>query len=55
MIFGQCTHKILDIMKQYINWETVSISYDTLGIIDLTKKKVLYHTEDQYPFVIVYE
>ena len=55
VVVGKCTQKLLDRMKQYINWETVSISYDTLGIIDLTKKKVLYHTEDQYPFVIVYE
>ena len=54
MIFGQRTQELLYIMKQDINWETVSISYDTLALIDIIDKKLLVHTEDQYPFAIFY-
>ena len=55
VVVGKCTQKLLDRMKQYINWETVSISYDILAIIDSIEKTVLAQTEYQYHFAIVYE
>ena len=53
-IVGQFTQKLLDRMKQYINWEKVSISYDPLVIINIIKKTVLAQIEEKYTFTIVY-
>ena len=55
MIVGQCTHKLLDITKKYINLETVSISYDPMLLINIIEKTVLSQTEDQYPLAILYD
>ena len=42
-------------MNQDINWETVSILYYPLELINLTKKTVLDQTEEQHPFKLVQE
>ena len=47
MIVGQCTQKLVDRIKQDINWETVSISYDLLALIDLIGKVLMAQPEDQ--------
>ena len=54
MIIGKYNHKWLDRMKQDTNLEMLSISYDTLSLIDLIKNTVLAQTEDHHPFAIVY-
>ena len=55
MIVGQCPQRLLYIMKQDINWETVSIYYDKLAPINIINKVCLAQTEDQYPSTMVYE
>ena len=55
MIVGQFTHKLLDRINQDINWETVSISYDMLAVINIINKKVLAQKEYQYPLKNLYE
>ena len=41
-------------MKQYIEWNLVSPSYDPLTLYRLIKMTVLGQTEDHYPFTTVY-
>ena len=55
MIVGECIHQLLYRMKQHINREMVSISYDMMVLLDLTKKILLSQIEDKYPFVILYD
>jgi hypothetical protein len=42
-------------MKQDMDWNTVSISYDPLTLYQLIERNVLAQTEDQYPFAEVYD
>ena len=42
-------------MKQDVLWRMVATSYDPLQLISIIEKTVPAQTEDQYPFVIVYE
>jgi hypothetical protein len=42
-------------MKQDTDWNTVSISYDTLTLYRLMERTVLAQTEDQYPLATVYD
>jgi hypothetical protein len=55
MIRGQCMQVLLDKMKHDTDWVTASESYDPLTLFRLIKKNVLAQTEDQYPYVTVYE
>ena len=41
-------------MKQDIEFNVVSTSYDPITLYWLIEKTVLGQTEDQYPFAIVY-
>jgi hypothetical protein len=43
-----------DKMKQDMDWNTVSISYDTLTLYRLIERALLAQTEDQNPFATVY-
>jgi hypothetical protein len=47
LIQGQCTQLLQNKMKQDIDWNTVSISYDPLTLYRLIERTVLAHTEDQ--------
>jgi hypothetical protein len=42
-------------MKQDMDWNTVSISYDPLTLYRLIERTVLAQTEDQYLFATVYD
>jgi hypothetical protein len=42
-------------MKQDIDWNTMSVSYDPLTLYLLIEKSVLVQTEDLYPFATVYD
>jgi hypothetical protein len=42
-------------MKQYTDWNTVSILYDPLTLYRLIERTVLAQTEDQYPYATVYD
>jgi hypothetical protein len=42
-------------MKQDMDWNTVSISYDPLTLYRLIERNILAQTEDQYPFATVYD
>ena len=55
LIMGQCTQLLQDKMKQDADWEAISMSYNPLLLYHLIEKMVLAQTEDQYPFVTVYE
>jgi hypothetical protein len=55
LIQGQCTQLIQDKMKQDKDWNTVSVSHDSLTLYRLIERTVLAHTEDQYPFATVYD
>jgi hypothetical protein len=55
LIQGQCTYLLQDKIKQDTDWNTVSISYDPLTLYRLIERTVLKKTEDQYPFVTVYD
>jgi hypothetical protein len=55
LILGQCTQLLQDKMKQDIDWNAASISYDPLTLFRLIEKTVLAQTEDQYPFATVYD
>ena len=55
MVVGHFTQKLLDRMNKDINWDTLSISYDYIELINIRNRTVLDNTEDQYTFVIVYE
>ena len=50
LILGQCTQLLQDKMKQDIDWNAVSTSYDPLALYRLIEKTILAQTEDQYPF-----
>jgi hypothetical protein len=55
LIQGQCTQLLQEKMKQDIDWNTVSTSYDPLTLYRLIERTVLAQTEDQYPFSTVYD
>jgi hypothetical protein len=55
LILGQCSQLLKDKMKQDIDWNVVSVSYDPLTLYRLIEKTVLAQTEDQYPFATVYD
>ena len=55
LIMGQCTQLLQDKMKQDVDWEAISTSYDPLLLYHLIEKMVLAQMEDQYPFATVYE
>jgi hypothetical protein len=55
LIQDQCTQLLQDKMKQDIDWNTVSTSYDPLTLYRLIERTVLVQTEDQYPFATVYD
>ena len=55
LILGQCTQLLQDKMKQDIDWNSVSTSYDPLALYRLIEKTILAQTEDQYPFATVYD
>jgi hypothetical protein len=44
-----------DKMKQDTDWTATSMSNDPLTLYQLIKKTILVQTEDQYPFVMVYD
>jgi hypothetical protein len=52
---GQCTQLLQDKIKQDMDWNTVSISYDPLTLYQLIERTVLAQTEDQFPFATVYD
>ena len=52
---GQCTQLLQDKMKQDVDWEAISTSYNPLLLYWLIEKMVLAQMEDQYPFVTIYE
>ena len=54
LTIGQCTKLLQDKMKQDIEFNVVSTSYDPITLYWLIEKTVLGQTEDQYPFAIVY-
>jgi hypothetical protein len=55
LILGQCTQLLQDRMKQDIDYNTVSTSYDPLLLYRIIEMTILAQTEDQYPFATVYE
>ena len=55
LILGQCTQLLQDKMKQDVDWNAVSISYNPLDLYRLIEKTILAQTEDQYPFATVYD
>ena len=54
LIMGQCTQLLQDKMKQDVDWEAVSTSYNPLLLYHLIEKMVLAQMEDQYPFVTIW-
>ena len=54
LILGQCTQFLKDKMKQETECNVVSTSYEPLTLYRLIEKTVLGQTEDQYPFITVY-
>jgi hypothetical protein len=55
LIQGQCTQFLQDKMKQDLDWNTVSISYDPLTLYWLIERTVLAQTEDKFPLATVYD
>jgi hypothetical protein len=55
LIQGKCTQLLQDKMKQNVDWNTVSTSYDPLTLYRLIERTALAQTEDQYPFATVYD
>jgi hypothetical protein len=55
LIQGQCTPLLQDKMKQDTDWAIVRTSYDHLALYRLIEQTVLAQTEDQHPFVTVYD
>ena len=55
MIWGQCMQVLLDKMKHDPDWMITSESYDPLMLLKLIEKMILVQTEDQYPYVTVYD
>ena len=55
LIMGQCTQLLQDKMKQDVDWEAISTSYNPLLLYHLIEKMVLAQMEDQYPFATIYE
>jgi hypothetical protein len=55
LIRGQCTQILQDKMKQDTDWAVVSTSYDPLTRYRFIERTILAQTEDQYPFVTVYD
>jgi hypothetical protein len=55
LIQGLRTQLLQEKMNQDTDWNTVSISYDSLTLYRLTERTVLAQTEDQYPFATVYD
>jgi hypothetical protein len=55
LIQGQCAQLLQDKIKQDTDWNTVSISYDSLTLYRLIERTVLAQTEDQYPCATLYD
>jgi hypothetical protein len=55
LILDQCSQLLQDRMKQDTDWNTASMSYNSLELYRLIEKTTLAQTEDQYPFATVYD
>jgi hypothetical protein len=55
LIQGQCTQLLQDKMEQDMDWAIVRTPYDPLTLYLLIDQTILAQTEDQYPFITVYD
>ena len=45
LTIGQCTQALKEKLKEDANWDTISNSYDSIGLLALIEKYVLKQTE----------
>ncbi len=55
LTIGQCTQALKDKLKEDSTWDTISASYDSIGLLALIEKYVLKQTESYYPYLAVQE
>jgi len=55
LVLGQCTTVLLDKMKQDLDWQATSDSYDPLKLLKLIEKFILKQSDNQYKIGIVIE
>jgi hypothetical protein len=55
LTIGQCTQALKDKLKEDATWDTISDSYDSIGLLALIEKYVLKQTESHYPYLAVQE
>jgi hypothetical protein len=55
LTIGQCTQALKDKLKEDATWDTVSDTYDAIGLLALIEKYVLKQTESHYPYLAVQE
>jgi hypothetical protein len=55
LTIGQCTQALKDKLKEDATWDTISDSYDAIGLLALIEKYVLKQTKSHYPYLAVQE
>ena len=55
LTIGQCTQALKDKLKEDSDWDKMSESYDSIGLLGLIEKYVLKQTESHYPYLAVEE
>jgi hypothetical protein len=55
LTIGQCTQALKDKLQEDATWDTISDSYDSIGLLTLIEKYVLKQTESHYPYLAVQE
>jgi hypothetical protein len=55
LVLGQCTMVLLDKMKQDVDWQVVSDSYNPLKLLKLIEKIILKQSDNQYKIAIIME
>jgi hypothetical protein len=55
LVLGQCTTVLLNKMKQDVDWQVVSDSFDPLKLLKLIEKYILKKSDNQYKIGIVIE
>ena len=52
---GQCTQALKDKLKEDSDWDRISDSYNSIGLLGLVEKCVLKQTKSHYPYLAVQE
>ncbi len=55
LTIGQCKQALKDKLKEDATWDTISDSYDSIGLLTLIEKYVLKQTKSHYPYSAVQE